>query len=121
MSSQSFRKKTRIVLTNMDLKFIQSSIKKNKIHGKKYLNSPNNCEACGHDCAFDISSRMEEQLSQHHISYFPERIVFVHVSCHFAIHHRGLRPDLIEYEEGDSRKFHVDKMTLRESIGSATA
>ena len=42
MSHQSFRKKTRKVLTNMDLKFIQSSIKKNKIYGEKYLNSPNN-------------------------------------------------------------------------------
>ena len=121
MSSRSFRSKTRTVLTNMDLKFIQSSIKKNKIYGKKYLNSSNNCQACGHDCAFDISSRMEEPLSQHHISYFPEKIVFVHVSCHFAIHHRGLRPDLIEYEEGDSRKFHVEKKKLRESIGSVTA
>ncbi len=121
MSSQTFRKKTRVVFKNMDLKFIQASIKKNNIYGEKYLNSPNNCEACGHDCAFDISTRMEEPLSQHHISYFPERIVFVHISCHFTIHHRGLRPDLIEYEEGDSRKFYVDKITLRESIGSATA
>ncbi len=121
MSSQTFRKKTRVVFKNMDLKFYQSSSKKNKIHGKKYLNSPNNCEACGYDCAFDISSRMKEPLSQHHISYFPERIVFVHTSCHFAIHYRGLRPDLIKYEEGDSKKFYVDKKMSRESVVSVTA
>lgn len=120
MSHQSFRKKTRIVFTNMDLKFIQSSNKKNKIYGKKYLNSPNNCAACGHDCAFDISSRMEEPLCQHHISYFPERIVFVHVNCHFVIHHRGLRSDLIEYGEGDSRKFHVGAKISEKNIGSIT-
>jgi hypothetical protein len=121
MSHQSFRKKTRKVLTNMDLKFIQSSIKKNNICGKKYLNLSNICEACSHGCAFDISTRREEPLSQHHISYFPEKIAFVHVSCHFAIHHRGLRPDLIEYVEGDSRKFHEEKPPLRKNIGSASA
>ena len=116
MSHQSFRKKTRKVLTNMDLKFIQSSIKKNKIYGEKYLNSPNNCKACGHGCAFDISSRREEPLSQHHISYFPEKIVFVHVSCHFAIHHKGFRADLKKYDDGDSRKFYdLEKKLSKEN------
>ncbi len=127
MSSQAFRKKTRVVYKNMDLKFIQASIKKNEICGEKYLNSPSTCKACGGKRAFDIAYRMEIQLEEHHISYFPERIVFVHRDCHvgkFSIHHGGLRPDLIKYDEGDSRKFYdqkKEKMMLQKYLGSVTA
>lgn len=110
MSSQPFRKKTRIVLTNLDLKFIQSQQKTHHKTFQKnpitYLNSHNNCMACGHDCSFDIGTKRQIPLVKHHVTYFPQKIAFVHQECHFAIHHKGLRSDLIKYSEGDGKKFY---------------
>ena len=110
MSSQSFRKKTRIVIRNLDLKFIQSQQKTHHKTFQKntiaYLNSSKNCMACGHDCSFDIETKRQIPLEKHHVTYFPQRIAFVHQECHFAIHHKGLRSDLIKYSEGDGRKFY---------------
>lgn len=116
MSSQSFRKKTRIVLTNLDLKFIQSQQKTHHKTFQKntiaYLNSHNNCMACGHDCSFDIGTKRQIPLVKHHVTYFPQKIAFVHQECHFAIHHKGLRSDLIKYSEGDGRKFYDQEKKL---------
>ena len=110
MSSQTFRKKTRIVLTNLDLKFIQSQQKTHHKTFQKntiaYLNSHNNCMACGHDCSFDIGTKRQIPLVKHHVTYFPQKIAFVHQECHFAIRHKGLRSDLIKYSEGDGKKFY---------------
>ena len=117
MSSQSFRKKTRTVLTNMDLKFIQSKNKNYNNNNVTYLNSSNNCKACNHDCSFDIETKREIPLEKHHVTYFPQRIAFVHVGCHFAIHHKGLRPELIEYTEGESRKFYNLEKKLSKEHG----
>jgi hypothetical protein len=125
MSSQSFRKKTRIVMRNLDLKFIQSQQKthhktfqKNKI---TYLNSSKNCMACGHDCSFDIETKRQIPLEKHHETYFPQRIAFVHQECHFAIHHKGLRPDLIKYPEGDGKKFYdQQKQSSKENTWSVS-
>ena len=110
MSSQPFRKKTSIVLTNLELKFIQSQQKTHHKTFQKntiaYLNSHNNCMACGHDCSFDIGTKRQIPLVKHHVTYFPQKIAFVHQECHFAIHHKGLRSDLIKYSEGDGKKFY---------------
>jgi hypothetical protein len=119
MSSQSFRKKTRIVLTNIDFKFIQSKNKNHYDDTVTYLNSSKNCMACGHDCSFDIETKRQIPLEKHHETYFPQRIAFVHQQCHFAIHHKGLRPDLIKYSEGDSRKFYdQQKQSSKENTWS---
>lgn len=116
MSSQPFRKKTRIVLTNLDLKFIQSQQKTHHKTFQKntiaYLNSHNNCMACGHDCSFDIGTKRQIPLVKHHVTYFPQKIAFVHQECHFAIHHKGLRSDLIKYSEGDGKKFYDQEKKL---------
>jgi len=48
------------------------------------------------------------ELIKHHIQYFPEVVCYVHYKCHEEIH-AGKRPELIQYQEGDSRKFHNDK------------
>jgi hypothetical protein len=47
-------------------------------------------------------------MERHHIQYFPEVIAFVHRSCHEAIH-EGKYPHLIQYQDGDSRKFYGEK------------
>ena len=45
------------------------------------------------------------RLIRHHVSYFPEKIAFVHYACHKKIHDIPLTIWL-QYEEGDSRKFY---------------
>ncbi len=44
---------------------------------------------------------------KHHISYFPEKVAWVHKKCHDKIHDpKNLITHLIQYEEGDSVKFY---------------
>ena len=113
-------------MRNLDLKFIQSQQKthhktfqKNKI---TYLNSSKNCMACGHDCSFDIGTKRQIPLVKHHVTYFSQRIAFVHQECHFAIHHKGLRPDLIKYSEGDGKKFYdQQKQSSNQNTWSVSA
>lgn len=45
-------------------------------------------------------------LIKHHVSYFPEKIAFVHYDCHEKIHFSDENNHLIQYEAGDSRKFY---------------
>ena len=45
------------------------------------------------------------RLIRHHVSYFPEKIAFVHYTCHKKIHDTPL--DVFrQYADGDSRKFY---------------
>ena len=62
--------------------------------------------------AFDIETKREIPLEKHHETYFPPRIAFVHHECHFAIHHKGLRSDLIKYSESDGKKFYDQQKQL---------
>lgn len=48
------------------------------------------------------------ELIKHHVSYFPEIIAFVHYICHDLIH-TGDVPSLIQYQDGDSRKFYGEQ------------
>ena len=44
---------------------------------------------------------------KHHISYFPEKVAWVHQKCHDKIHDpKNPITHLIQYEEGDSEKFY---------------
>ena len=47
-------------------------------------------------------------LIEHHVTYFPELKAHVHFNCHIEIH-EGKHPALIQYAEGDSRKFYEMK------------
>ena len=53
-------------------------------------------------------------LIKHHVAYFPELIAFVHYECHKKIHDTPLTA-LIQYKEGDSRKFYEEKKQKEES------
>ncbi|MCH7560813.1 MAG: hypothetical protein IIC67_05505 [Thaumarchaeota archaeon] len=107
MSSQAFRKITRVVLTNMDLKFIQSSNDTYRNHSSKHLNIPDVCKVCGGGRSFDIQTKRIEPLVGHHVKYFPPVIAFVHYCCHKKIHDKD-NPisKLIEYGEGDSDRYY---------------
>lgn len=65
-----------------------------------FLNSSETCIVC-----FKIKEDQFE-LIKHHVSYFPQKIAYVHYSCHNEIHN-GKHPHLIQYKEGDSRKFYA--------------
>ena len=47
-------------------------------------------------------------MIKHHVSYYPEIIAHVHYDCHNDIHD-GKYPHLLQYQEGDSRRFYDEK------------
>ena len=47
-------------------------------------------------------------LIKHHVCYEPEKIAYVHFSCHQDIH-SGKYPFLIQYQDGESRKHYKNK------------
>jgi hypothetical protein len=66
---------------------------------RRYMNSPGRCMVCMGE------PEREFTLIKHHVSYFPEKIAFVHFECHRQIHD-GKMPSLIQYADGDSRRFY---------------
>lgn len=59
------------------------------------------CEACGKEIEFSEIA--------HHVSYYPERIVYVHKSCHQEIHKTDKYPQLKPSQED------MDKSRIRQS------
>ena len=76
----------------------------------RYLNSSDKCLVCGCERNFDEKNHIYEPLVGHHVKYFPAVIAWVHYKCHREIHD-GKRPELIQYEEGDSTKYYKMKQT----------
>ncbi len=108
LSRQAFRKKTKVTLTNMELKYIAASENNLRSHTSRHLNNPDgSCKVCDGKRAFDISTRRQEPFVGHHVSYFPPVIAFVHYDCHKKIHNKE-NPifELINYEECDSKKYY---------------
>jgi len=68
----------------------------------EYINSNDRCMVC-FGCPED-----NLKLIKHHMSYFPERIAYVHYKCHKMIHDTPLTT-FIQYGENDSRKFYDKK------------
>ena len=76
---------------------------------KNYLNTNTKCIVCFGEPEDNLN------LIKHHVSYFPERIAFVHFACHNKIHY----PDeewsknplkvWIQYEPEDSKIFYKMK------------
>ena len=48
-------------------------------------------------------------LIKHHVTYFPEKIAFVHYDCHRKIHGEPPITLWIQYKDGDARKFYAMK------------
>ena len=108
MSSQAFRKKVKVKLTNMDLKFIVANEDNSRTHTSRHLNNPDgSCIVCGGKRAFDINTKRQEPFVGHHVSYFPPVIAFVHYDCHKKIHdEENPISVLINYSEGDAKKYY---------------
>ena len=67
----------------------------------EYMNNESMCMIC-------FKEPDEFSLIKHHVSYFPERIAYVHFNCHKTIHDTPLNT-FIQYEQGDSRKYYKEK------------
>ena len=71
-----------------------------------------NCVVCSKSLIETVQrfGTVESELRvgiKHHISYFPEKVAWVHKKCHEKIHDpKNLVTHLIQYEEGDSVKFY---------------
>ncbi len=70
----------------------------------QFINNCDYCLCCGKAPNIDING-LVISLVKHHVSYFPQKIAYVHNECHNAIH-TGKYPLLIQFEGGDSRKFY---------------
>lgn len=70
------------------------------------LNSPEKCLVCFQKHSSDSEGRMT-RFVVHHLSYFPQRVGFVHDECHNKIHD-SVNPltQFVQYSDGDSRKFY---------------
>ncbi len=121
MSRRPFRNNVKTVLTNQDLKFLLSE-NNSKSHFSKHLNSPTGaCKVCGGERPFDINTKRQEPFVGHHVSYYPPMIAFVHYDCHKKIHDvENPISELINYDEGDSKKYYELRNQYFETNGSAT-
>ena len=72
----------------------------------------NNCDFCLH-CGKSPhigNDGLIISLIKHHVSYFPEKIAYVHNECHSKIHDsKNPITHLIQFEDGDSRKFYAQQ------------
>ena len=83
---------------------------------KTYLNAKDKCIVC-----FEEPKKWENgqeiELIEHHVSYFPQIIAYVHYECHAKIHDlNNPLSHLIQYAEGDSRKFYDERTQNQPTI-----
>ena len=91
--------------------------------GVKSHNSCDFCAVCFQGPSVDNDTNTVEPFIKHHITYFPQKIAYVHDKCHKLIHDpRNPLPWFIQYSEGDSRKFYdLKKRMARKNTGAAVA
>jgi len=77
----------------------------------EYLNSREQCIICFQSPHIEQMNGVlaATPLIKHHVTYFPEKIAFVHYECHKKIHGDPPIALWIQYAEGDSRKFYTIK------------
>ena len=78
--------------------------------GVLFLNGPNICGVCSKGPSFDEDDKIIS-LVKHHVNYFPQKIAHVHKQCHDKIHATN-NHYLIQYDEGDGRKFYDNLKSL---------
>ena len=73
----------------------------------EYLNNREHCIVCFQPPYIEEMHGLTgaTPLIKHHVTYFPEKIAFVHYECHRKIHDTPLNV-FIQYADGDSRKFY---------------
>ena len=79
--------------------------------GILFHNSCDKCAVCFQVQHVDNDTKMIEPFIKHHITYFPQKIAYVHDKCHKKIH-ATVNHTLIQYDEGDSNIFHGNLESL---------
>jgi len=75
----------------------------------QFLNNCDFCLCCGKTPHIDQDGLIVS-LVKHHVSYFPQKIAYVHNECHAKIHDsKNPISNLIQFEDGDSRKFYAQR------------
>jgi len=74
-------------------------------------NSCDECAVCFQGPHVDDETKMIEPFIKHHITYFPQKIAYVHIECHKKIHATD-NHFLIQYDKGDSNIFHGNLKSL---------
>ena len=87
---------------------LQLEDKEQPLGATRFLNSRDKCIVCGFGRAFDTRTRMIEPLLGHHVTYFPAVVAWVHYHCHRKIHGNPIT-SLIQYDDGDSRRYYEKK------------
>lgn len=78
---------------------------------KDYLNTNTKCIVCFGEPEDNLN------LIKHHVSYFPERIAFVHFACHNNIHDPDNPLDVwIQYKPEDSKLFYKMKKEKESNV-----
>mgnify|MGYP005637929761 FL=1 len=108
MSLPIFKDKTSLTKFNQILNDCaiekQNHLKK---QGIEFLNSCELCAVCLQSPDVDNDTQIVEPLIKHHITYFPQKIAYVHNKCHKQIHStENTLSHFIQYENGDSNKFY---------------
>jgi len=69
------------------------------------------CAVCFQGPSIDNYSHIVEPFIKHHITYFPQKIAYVHHKCHKKIH-EDENHFLIQYDVGDSQIFYDNQKAL---------
>jgi len=78
------------------------------------IESHNSCETCAVclECpSLDDATNMVQPFIKHHVTYFPQKIAYVHDKCHKKIHETK-NHFLIQYDVGDSQIFYDNQKAL---------
>jgi hypothetical protein len=91
-------------------------------HGIEFHNSCELCAVCFEGPTTDEETHERINLTKHHITYFPQKIAFVHTKCHDKIHDpKNPITYLINFQERDSRKFYENQNNSKLTLGSCVA
>ena len=74
-------------------------------------NTCEKCAVCFKNTFVDNETGVIEPFIKHHVTYFPQKIAYVHDQCHKKIHATD-NHYLIQYDDGDSRKFYGNLNSL---------
>ena len=90
--------------------------------GVEIHNSCELCAVCFEGTTTDEETHERINLTKHHIRYFPQKIAFVHSKCHDKIHDpKNPITYLIDFQQGDSRKFYENQKISKLTLGGYAA
>ena len=90
--------------------------------GVEIHNSCELCAVCFEGTTTDEETHERNNLTKHHIRYFPQKIAFVHSKCHDKIHDpENPITYLIDFQKEDSRKFYANQKNSKLTSGGCAA